>query len=56
MFLTYKILGIIFDEGGKKQNRDRLQKVVEAIEQELNSDKYNRIPHYMKRFKFHQVK
>ncbi len=44
MFLTIqKYWGLFSIEGGK-QNRDRPTKVVEAIEQELNSDKFQSNP------------
>ena len=51
-----KYWGLFSIEGGKKQNRDRLQKVVEAIEQELNSDKFQSNPSLYEEFKIQYQK
>ncbi|WP_061595412.1 DEAD/DEAH box helicase [Streptococcus sanguinis] len=46
-----KYWGLFSIEGGKKQNRDRLQNVLKAIQQELNSDKFQSNPSVYEEFK-----
>ena len=48
--------GLFSIEGGKKQNRDRLQNVLKAIQQELNSDKFQSNPSVYEEFKIQYQK
>ena len=51
-----KYWGLFSIEGGKKQNRDRLQNVLKAIQQELNSDKFQANPSVYEEFKIQYQK
>ena len=51
-----KYWGLFSIEGGKKQNRDRLQNVLKAIQQELNSDKFQSNPSVYEEFKIQYQK
>ena len=51
-----KYWGLFSIEGGKKQNRDRLQNVLKAIRQELNSDKFQSNPSVYEEFKIQYQK
>lgn len=51
-----KYWGLFSIEGGKKQNRDRLQNVLKAIRQELNSAKFQSNPSVYEEFKIQYQK
>ena len=51
-----KYWGLFSIEGGKKQNRDRLQNVLKVIRQELNSDKFQSNPSVYEEFKIQYQK
>ena len=51
-----KYWGLFSIEGGKKQNRGRLQNVLKAIRQELNSDKFQSNPSVYEEFKIQYQK